>query len=121
MNFPWIAITVFFISIFFAYQEHMNNNPVDSTQAKIESNENLAHSIAAEAMEEQQQCLDETPEDWCNRDITYADHLRVAKYVLREELGGQSSFRGNETRNLCIFFALISGAFIFYYIKEKFS
>jgi hypothetical protein len=116
MKFPWITLTIFAMACSGAYWEHVNYDPQEESAKNRQVTENLNRSPAAEAMEEQRKCLEENPMDWCNRDMSYADHLRSAKST--SERYNYGDIDDTKTRNLYIFIALISGFFLYSSVKE---
>lgn len=94
---------------YLAYQEHVNYDPTAEARARREIEWNIVQSIAAEAMEEQRRCLARDPSEWCNRDLTYRDHLRAAQAASKKTEGVYNIADHKTDRNAFALISVIAG------------
>ena len=105
-----IASVICTAATYAAYTEHTKIDLVAERQSQAATLESIARSAADSAMKEQFRCLSEDPHSWCNRDLTYEDHLRGAREIAKEVGSAYDLGDGHwHSRNGYGFFALISG------------
>lgn len=105
-----IASAICIAATYGAYTEHREIDPVADAKSQAATLESMARSAADSAMKEQFRCLSEDPHSWCNRDMTYEDHLRGARAIAKEVGSAYNLGDGHwRSRNGYGLFALISG------------
>ena len=91
------------------YSEQLSYDPAAEAREERIVRERIARSVAEAAMEEQRRCFANDPADWCNRDLTYQDHLRSARSIDKRYGGAYNVADHTKTRNLYILIAALSG------------
>jgi cation transport regulator ChaB len=104
-----ISATICIAAVYGAYSEHMKDDPREQAIKDRVSSENIAHDVAIEAMKEQYRCLAEDPSNFCNRDLSYQDHLKGSRELAKKyDLSGGISDHA-KNRNLLILIAFLFG------------
>ena len=102
-----------------AYSEHMAYDPVKEAREDHIVRERISRSVAANAMEEQRRCLENDPSDWCDRDITYRDNLRLARSIDKKYGDAYNIVDHTRNRNFYALVAVISGWVVFSQLRRR--
>jgi hypothetical protein len=104
---------------FLAYNEHINYDPAAEARARRVVEQNIVRSVASEAMDEQRRCLANNPSEWCNRDMSYRDHLRAAQAASRKTEGVYNVVDHRTDRNAYALISLIAGLIALSQLRRK--
>lgn len=88
-----------------AYWQHKQYDPLAEAAKARFYRDQISQSVASELHREQQRCMLEQPEEWCNRDLTYADFLSLARSIGKNQVTGAFVDSSRQARNR---YALIS-------------
>jgi hypothetical protein len=105
----FVSIAVCVAASYGAYAEHRASNPAARASEERVIHENIARSVAADAIERQHACLANDPTDWCNRDLSYRDHLRSARSLAAEHGRVYNMATGAKGTGLFVLIAAIAG------------
>jgi len=105
----FISTAILVAASYGAYLEQIAYDPIAEAKEEHMAHEQIARAVASEAMEEQQKCLTDNPGDFCNRDMTYKDHLATAR-VIDKKIGNAYQLADHtKTRNIYILIAAVAG------------
>lgn len=92
-----------------AYWQHKQYDPQAEAAKALFYQDQISQSVASELHREQQRCLLEKPEEWCNRDLTYAHFLSLARSIGENQVTGEFVDSSRQARNRYALISLIAG------------